>query len=74
MQLWRITLGLIVTVLLAAGYLASQVAAMNGTAAEYAQKVDQKPIIWLALAALLVLIAAGFLPDKNSHSGEGNDE
>ena len=56
----RLLLAGITTTLLAAGYLASQVAYVNGTAAEYAAKVDQPPIVLLSLVLFLAAVASLF--------------
>ena len=44
-------------VLLGGGYLASQFAAFNGTAAQYAQSVDQPMIKYVSLVILLLCVA-----------------
>lgn len=56
-------------VLLAVGYLASQNAALNGQAPDYASKVDQPPIVMLALVLFLAAVAFLFVPE-----GEGAEE
>lgn len=53
----RLGLGWIAALLLVAGYLASQYATAIGTFAEYASKVDQGPIVLLAM----VLFAAAIV-------------
>jgi hypothetical protein len=50
--------------LLLAGYCASQVAAMNGTVADYAHKVDQAPIRGLALILLLAACVLALVPER----------
>ena len=74
MRIWRIGLGISTTILLAAGYLASQIASMNGTAAEYAAKVDQTPINLLAAILLAMLIASGYLPSETVRESQGETE
>ena len=71
MKLVRLMLGLAATALLLGGYIASQFAALNGQAAEYATKVDQAPIRYLALALLIGSIALAFLPERDRDAGEG---
>lgn len=51
-------------VLLVAGYCASQVVALDGTAQEYAQRVDQAPIRYLALVLLIAACVLSLVPDR----------
>jgi hypothetical protein len=60
----RLALSAISIGLLLAGYLASQIAAMEGSFATYAQRVDEAPIRTLALIILLAAILSGFFPSK----------
>lgn len=53
----RLVLASVTVVFLAAGYMASQVAYLNGQPAEYAARVDQTPIIFLSLVLFLAAIA-----------------
>jgi hypothetical protein len=64
MKLARLTVSLAAILLLGGGYVASQVAVLNGQSAEYALKVDQAPIRFLALVILLAAIALAFVKDK----------
>jgi hypothetical protein len=56
-------------VLLAVGYLASQMAFFNGQAQDYASKVDQPQIVLLALALFVAAVAFLVIPDR----GEAED-
>ena len=64
MKILRLALSGTSVVLLVAGYVASQVAAMNGTAPDYAQKVDQAPIRSLALIFLVAACVLALIPDR----------
>jgi hypothetical protein len=55
--------------LLAGGYLASQLAAINGQAADYAAKIDQPSIRTLAALLLVAAIALSFVPDREEGRG-----
>jgi hypothetical protein len=55
--------------LLAGGYLASQLAAMNGQAADYATKIDQPSI--RAFAALLLVAAVALSLVRDREEGRG---
>jgi len=71
MKLARLITGLAAIALLLGGFVASQLAALGGQAAEYAVKVDQAPIRMLALLILFGSIVLAFFPDRSSDSGEG---
>jgi uncharacterized transporter YbjL len=60
----RRLVGGIVMGLLVLGYLASQVAALTGTAAEYAARVDQLPVQMLSLFLFLTALGLAVVPDK----------
>jgi uncharacterized membrane protein YdjX (TVP38/TMEM64 family) len=62
----RSLISCIVVLLLVLGYGASQFAAFSGSAPEYAAKVDQAPIQWLALLILIVSVVFAFIPDKEA--------
>jgi hypothetical protein len=55
-------------VFLLLGYLASQVAAMQGTFASYAEKADSAPIRTLALLIFVGAIISCFIPDREPNS------
>lgn len=55
-------LGGLSILLLMAGFLGSQYAAMNGAYAAYAEKTDAFPIRMLALVILVVAVVLGFAP------------
>jgi len=61
MKTVRLALSVLSVLLLLAGYLASQAAALDGTAADYAQKVDAAPIRILALVFLVAAIVLSFV-------------
>jgi len=52
--------------LLAAGYLESQVATLNGTAADWAAKADRPPVAMLATFLLVISIILGFVKDQEA--------
>lgn len=56
--------GLVVLILLGAGYLASQFAAWSGSAAEYSARVDVPAIQALAIVVLAVGVGLGFVRDQ----------
>lgn len=60
----RTTLSVAVLVLLGAGYLGSQYAFFNGGAPQWAEKMDQPPIVWLSLLFLAGSIALAFRKEK----------
>jgi hypothetical protein len=63
-KLLRLVLSVLSLGLLMLGYLASQVAAMQGNALAYAEKVDAAPIRIIALIVLLAAIGSCFLPSE----------
>lgn len=58
------TLSIAVLALLGAGYLGSQYAYFNGSAPQWAEKMDQPPIVWLSLLLLAGSIALAFCKEK----------
>jgi hypothetical protein len=64
MKTVRVVLSAISVLLLLAGYLASQWASLSGSAASYAEKVDQPPIRMLALLLLVAAIVLAFVPAR----------
>jgi H+/Cl- antiporter ClcA len=66
----RIAASVISVILLLAGYLASQLAALQNTYPAYTQQVDQAPIRWLALLFLFAAIVSCFVPDPDKERGE----
>ena len=64
MKSLRYGLSILVIVLLAAGYMGSQYAALNGTAADWAAKVDRPPVVSLALVLFLAAIVLCAIRDR----------
>lgn len=64
MKSLRTVLSVVSIVLLGLGYIASQIAAWNGSATEYARRVDEAPIRTLALLLLLAAVILAFVPDR----------
>lgn len=64
MKTLRTALSAITILLLLAGYVASQLAALNGTASDYAERVDQAPIRYAALALLIAAIVLAFVRER----------
>ena len=62
----RTLISITILTLLVLGYAASQLAALQGTAEQYAQKVDCPQVQYLALAFLLVCIVLAFIGDKEA--------
>ena len=62
----RFLISVVVLVLLALGYAASQIMTLKGSASEYAKKVDCPPVQWFALALLLLCIVFAFIKDKEA--------
>lgn len=59
----RMVMAVLCLILLSVGYGASQLAYPHN-AADYADKVDQPVVRWLALALLVISIALALVPDK----------
>jgi hypothetical protein len=55
-------------ILLTAGWLASVQAALNGTALDYAKRIDQPSVATLALALLVAAIVAWLIPDREDEA------
>ncbi len=64
MKSLRLALSVLIIILLAAGYAGSQMATLNGTAADWAQKVDRPPVVTLALVLFLVAIVLSLVRDR----------
>jgi succinate dehydrogenase hydrophobic anchor subunit len=64
MKTLRVVLSAVSVILLLAGYLASQYTALNGTASDYASKVDQPPVRLLALLLLVAAVVLAFIPER----------
>ncbi len=62
----RRLLSYITLTLLTLGYLASQWAALNGTAPEYAARVDVTQVKLLSLALLVVALVLAVIPDREA--------
>lgn len=60
----RVLLAGISALLIAVGYLASQVAYKAGTAKEYAARLDRPEIVLLSLALFLSAVGLAFVPDS----------
>jgi hypothetical protein len=60
----RRLLSYMVLALLTLGYLASQWAALNGSASDYAARVDIPQVKLLSLALLIAALALAFIPDR----------
>ncbi|MEZ0326873.1 MAG: hypothetical protein ACAH95_13315 [Fimbriimonas sp.] len=60
----RRLLSYVVVALLTLGYLASQWAALNGTASDYAARVDIKEVKLLSLLLLIAALVLAFIPDR----------
>ena len=60
----RRLLSVLVVGLLAFGYLASQYAALNGLAPQYAAFVDTSVFKWASLLVLIAAIVLAFVPDR----------
>jgi hypothetical protein len=57
-----------VLALMTLGYLASQWAALNGTAPAHAASVDQPPIHLLSLIVMIAAIALAFFRDREGQT------
>lgn len=66
MRKLRNGLFLLSAILIVGGYLASTSFALRGQAAEWAQRIDQPSVKWLALAIVLAALGFGFLPNDES--------
>ncbi|CAN1493200.1 hypothetical protein MCEMSE15_00258 [Fimbriimonadaceae bacterium] len=64
MKLARMVITMMAVALLFGGFLASLSASIQGTAAEYAQKIDVPPVRMLATIIFLGALVLAFLPDK----------
>jgi hypothetical protein len=68
MKAFRNAFSIAVAGLLFVGYLASVFEAFEQQQVEYGAKVDQPPIVWLALAILLISIVLAFLKEKDEQA------
>lgn len=66
MKTLRLGLTLAAALLLTGGYLASQYSYFNGRAAEFAAKMDDPPIRWLATLLLMAAIALSFVRQEET--------
>ncbi len=64
----RTALAALVVVLLVLGWGGAAFAAMNGTATEWAVKMDAAPIRTLALVVLIGATIAAFVPEREAAS------
>jgi FtsH-binding integral membrane protein len=64
----RFALSLGAAILLMAGYLASQVAYLQGAPSAYAARVDQPPVRVLCALLLVVALVLSFFPDREETS------
>jgi len=62
----RLVISVVVVAFLVLGYAASQYAVLNGTAQEYAAKVDCPPVQYFALALLILCVVFAFIGDKEA--------
>ncbi|HVT13915.1 MAG TPA: hypothetical protein VHE55_16755 [Fimbriimonadaceae bacterium] len=60
----RTILSVVVLALLAAGYIGSQYAYFTGGATQWAQRMDQPPIVWLALLVLVGAVVLSIRKEK----------
>jgi hypothetical protein len=74
MKKLRTAVAVVTLVLLTAGYAVSQIAALQGWAADYALRVDSPPVQRLAMALFLAIVALGFIPDRDPISHERAEE
>ncbi len=65
MKQLRLTLSVIVLLLLAAGYIGSQVAYFQGTAPDWAARMDTPVIAALAMIVLVVAIVLSLVKDRS---------
>jgi len=65
MKTFRSAFPVAISVLLFAGYLASVYASFTGQQAEYGAKVDQPPIVALALVVLILGVVFAFVREKD---------
>ena len=68
MKTLRLVLPVVILVLLAAGYLASQYFWFQGEPQKWTQIIDRPEIAWLALAILLGAIALSFIQDRSDET------
>lgn len=64
MRSLRVAVSVGATLFLAAGYMASVVAFMNGTASVHAARMDAPGIRMLSAAILLLCLALSLVPDR----------
>lgn len=57
-------------VVLGAGYFGSQASLFQGRAAEWAKRVDQPAIQWVALAFTVILVVLALTPDRTNEPSE----
>ncbi len=61
MKTLRFALSVVGVLFLTLGYLASQVATFRGEASQFAARMDQPPVRWLATALLVAAIVLAFV-------------
>jgi hypothetical protein len=64
MKTLRLGLSVATIVLLAGGYIASQLAVFGGRQVQYAQQIDQPSIRMLALLLFLAAVVLSFIPNE----------
>jgi hypothetical protein len=62
MKTVRFAFSAVALLLLAGGYAASQLAYFRGEWSEYAHKVDQPAVVFVALAVFLIALGLAFVP------------
>ena len=74
MKLARLVVVAVAALLCGGGFVASQLASINGDAQNYATRMDQAPIRMLALLLLVAAIALAFVKDSSGDSGSEESE
>ena len=64
MKLARMVLVLVASLLLGGGFVASQMASLNGDSLAYVQRMDSAPIRYLALLLLVSAVGLSFVPER----------
>jgi succinate dehydrogenase hydrophobic anchor subunit len=65
MKTLRLGLFAVSAILLVGGYLASTAFVLRGQAADWARRIDQPPVKWLALVLCVAAVVFGFLKDAD---------
>jgi hypothetical protein len=73
MKLARLVVVAVAALLCGGGFVASQLASLNGDSQNFATRMDEPPIRMLALLLLVAAVSLAFVKDSSGDSG-GSEE